>query len=421
MTPKMLFASATTTEREVSPAVTSLVEQVHAQLDGQAETTTVDLALVFLSAHFTGQARLIAAELQAGLRPGVLLGCTAEGVIGRQAELEGQAAIALVAAHLPGVQIIPFVLENTDWRATLLECAEFRRLVGAPDDTRLFLLLGDPFSTPMDDLLEAFNNAYPGLPVIGGMASGALRAQGNALILNDLANNVGVVGVALAGKLDVDVVVSQGCRPIWRPFTISAGHRNEIYLLEDRPLEQRTLEQRTLEQRTLEQRTPLDWIQDLIQELSEEDRLLLQNGLYVGRAINLSDDAIGRGDFLIRGIIGIDRESGAIAIGDTIQEGETIQFHLRDAFTAQEDLEMMLIPQSFRLPPDGALLFSCNGRGTRLYDHPDGDIIVIQKSLGGTPLAGFFCAGEIGPIGGKNFMHGQTASLVIFRSSQAEA
>jgi small ligand-binding sensory domain FIST len=401
MTPKMLFASATATEREVSPAVTSLVEQVRTQLDGQAETATVDLALVFLSAHFTGQARLIAAELQAGLRPGVLLGCTAEGVIGRQAELEGQPAITLVAAHLPGVQIFPFVLENTDWRATLLECAEFRRLVGAPDDTCLFLLLGDPFSTPMDDMLEAFNNAYPGLPVIGGMASGALRAQGNALILNDLTNNVGVVGVALAGELNVDVVVSQGCRPIWRPFTISAAHRNEIYLLENRP--------------------PLDWIQDLIQELTEEDRLLLQNGLYVGRAINNDDDDIGRGDFLIRGIIGIDRESGAIAIGDTVQEGETIQFHLRDAFTAQEDLEMMLIPQAFRLPPDGALLFSCNGRGTRLYDHPNGDINVIQKSLGGTPLAGFFCAGEIGPIGGKNFMHGQTASLVIFRSSRAEA
>jgi small ligand-binding sensory domain FIST len=406
MTPKMLFASATTTEREAGPAVASLVEQVQAQLvgptqlEGQAEISTVDLALVFLSAHFTGQARLIAAELQAGLRPGVLLGCTAEGVIGRQEELEGQAAITLVAAHLPGVRIVPFVFENTDWRATLLECVEFRRLVGAPDDTRLFVLLGDPFSTPMDDLLEAFNNAYPGLPVIGGMSSGALRAQGNALILNDLTNNVGVVGVALAGELDVDVVVSQGCRPIWRPFTISAAHWNEIYLLEERP--------------------PLVWIQELMQELDDEDRVLLQNGLYIGRAINLSDD-IGRGDFLIRGIIGIDRESGAIAIGDTVQEGETIQFHLRDAFTAQEDLEMMLIPQAFRLPPDGALLFSCNGRGTRLYDHPDGDISVIQKNLGGTPLAGFFCAGEIGPIGGKNFMHGQTASLVIFRSSQAEA
>jgi small ligand-binding sensory domain FIST len=407
MTPKMLFASATTTERESGSAVASLVEQVQAQLvgpaqlDGQAGMATVDLALVFLSAHFTGQARSIAAELQAELRPGVLLGCTAEGVIGRHEELEGQAAITLVAAYLPGVRIVPFVFENTDWRATLLECVEFRRLVGAPDDTRLFVLLGDPFSTPMDDLLEAFNNAYPGLPVIGGMASGALRAQGNALILNDLANNVGVVGVALAGELDVDVVVSQGCRPIWRPFTISAAHWNEIYLLEERP--------------------PLVWIQDLMQDLSEEDRLLLQNGLYVGRAINLSDDDIGRGDFLIRGIIGIDRESGAIAIGDTVQEGETIQFHLRDAFTAQEDIEMMLIPQAFRLPPEGALLFSCNGRGTRLYDHPDGDISVIQKSLGGTPLAGFFCAGEIGPIGGKNFMHGQTASLAIFRSSQAEA
>jgi small ligand-binding sensory domain FIST len=399
MSPKLLFASATTTEREVDSAIAHLVEQIQAQLVGPAEEAAIDLVLVFLTAHYTAQARLIAAELQAGLKPGTLLGCTAEGVIGRQEELEGQAAITLVAARLPGVQIVPFVFENTDWRATLLECVEFRRLVGAPDDTRLFVLLGDPFSTPMDDMLEAFNNAYPGLPVTGGMSSGALRAQGNILMLNDLITHVGAVGIALAGELDVDVVVSQGCRPIWRPFTITAARWNKIYQLEERP--------------------PLAWIQDLIPELSEDDRLLLQNGLYVGRAVNLADDDIGRGDFLIRGIIGIDRESGAIAISDTVQEGETLQFHLRDAYTAQEDLEMMLIPQAFRLPPDGALLFSCNGRGTRLYDHPDGDIRVIQKSLGGTPLAGFFCAGEIGPIGGKNFMHSQTASLVIFRSASA--
>jgi len=227
------------------------------------------------------------------------------------------------------------------------------------------------------------------------MASGALRPLGNTLFVNDRLTQQGAVGVALSGALEVNVVVSQGCRPIWRPFRITAAHRNVILGLEGRP--------------------PLAWLQELIPELPEEDRLLLQNGLFVGRAIKPQTETLGRGDFLIRGVMGVDQDSGAIAIGDSVIEGETIQFHLRDALTAQEDLEMMLIPQMFRDPPSGGLLFSCNGRGTRLYDHPDGDISVIQRSLENIHLAGFFCAGEIGPIGGANFLHGHTASLVLFR------
>ena len=149
----------------------------------------------------------------------------------------------------------------------------------------------------------------------------------------------------------------------------------------------------------MERRVPLAWVQDLIPELSEEERALLQNGLFVGRAVKSEQEVLGQGDFLIRGVTGIDQQTGAIAVADQIQEGEVIQFHVRDAFTATEDLEMMLIPQAFSKPPDGGLLFTCNGRGTRLYDHPNGDISVIRNNLGNIHLAGFFCAGEIGPIG----------------------
>jgi small ligand-binding sensory domain FIST len=267
--------------------------------------------------------------------------------------------------------------------------------VGAPDDTRLFLMLGDPFSTPTDDVLLAFNTAYNGIPIVGGMASGALRQYGNALILNDQITNMGAVGISLSGPFDIDVIVSQGCRPIWQPFTITSAHKNTIFSLDNKP--------------------PLDLIQDLIMELSEEERNLLQNGLFVGRAVRGTKDSLGRGDFLIRGVMGVDRENGAISIADSVMEGELIQFHLRDALTAQEDLEMMLVPQMFCEPPSGALLFTCNGRGTRLYDHADGDISIIRKNLGVNHLAGFFCAGEIGPIGRENYMHGHTACMAIFR------
>jgi len=397
VTQEMRFASGTTTEEAVERAVPDLLGQVQAQLGDQPGPGGIDLALVFISSPLTHAVPEIAQRLRDGLNPKALLGCTAEGVIGREREIEEDPAITLVAAQLPGVTLTPIHLQpgENDWHKLLLGQEEFQRLVNAPPEARLFILLGDPFSAPMDDVLVSFNACYPGVPVIGGMASGALRPLGNTLLLDDRLTQEGAVGLALSGALDVDVIVSQGCRPIWRPFNVGAAHRNVILNLEGRP--------------------PLAWLQDLIPELPEEDRLLLGNGLFVGRSIKPGQEALGRGDFLIRGVVGIDQRSGAIAIGDSVIEGETIQFHLRDALTAQEDLEMMLIPQMFRDPPRGGLLFSCNGRGTRLYDHPNGDIAVIQRSLENIHLAGFFCAGEIGPVGGANFLHGHTASLVLFR------
>lgn len=393
----MLFASASAVGTDEDELVQSLLAQVQAALGPQARP---DLVIAFIAAQLTPVAARLASSLHAALEPVALLACTSEGVIDREQEIEGQPAVALTAALLPGVSVTSFHLQvsGSDRHRLLLNPESFRQLVNAPADTRVFLLLGDPFSTPMDDILQAFNSAYPGIPVVGGMASGALRPLGNVLALNDGHSHEGAVGVALGGELDIDVVVSQGCRPIWQPFRVEAAHRNVILDLQGRP--------------------PLAWIQDLIPGLSEEDRALLQNGLFVGRAVRHGQEGFGRGDFLIRGVIGVDHASGAIAIGDSVMEGETIQFHLRDAFTAQEDLEMMLIPQMFRPQPAGGLLFSCNGRGTRLYGHPNGDISIIQRSLENVHLAGFFCAGEIGPIGGENFLHGHTASLVLFRPLQ---
>jgi small ligand-binding sensory domain FIST len=400
MSEEMLFFSASSTQGDPAAAAAELEMQMRAHfLDCFEESSArLDLMIVFLSSHFVPQARQVMDDLRNELSPRLLIGCSAEGVIGREQEIEEQPAITLVAGQLPGIVMTPFLLHapDKDWHKLLLDQEEFQERVGAGLQVRLFILFGDPFSTPMDDILQAFNTHYPGIPVVGGMASAALRPQGNALILNDQVVREGVVGVCLSGALDVDVIVSQGCRPIWRPFRVSTAHRNVIFNLEGRP--------------------PLTWIQELIPGLPEADRALLQNGLFVGRAFKSGQEMLGRGDFLIRGVIGMDQQSGAIAIGESIMEGEMIQFHLRDAVTAQEDLEMMLIPQLFRQPPRGALLFSCNGRGTRLYDHPDGDISIINKSIdGGTELAGCFCAGEIGPIGGLNFLHGHTASLVLFR------
>lgn len=390
MNDSMQFISATTTERGLDSAIDSLTRQVRSRYT----PASIDLVFVFLSAHFSPIAPLVTDRLQSILEPRVLIGCTCEGVIGKEHELENQPAITLIAAHLSSSELYPFALDRDDWE-TLADPDRFCELVAAPPDTRLFLMIGDPYSMPTDQVLDSFNTCYAGIPMVGGMASGAAYSGGNTLILNNRAFNAGAVGVALAGKLDFDVIVSQGCRPFGRTFTVTQVEGNVITQLDGEP--------------------PVPLIEDLIEQLSDEDRHLLKNGLFVGRAVRSDKSILGRGDFLIRTFMGADRESGAIAVGDFIHTGEVIQFHLRDQITATEDLELLLFPQTLYTPPSGGLLFSCNGRGTRLYDHPNGDISTIQGMLGGVDIAGFFCAGELGPIGGKNFLHGHTASLVLFR------
>ena len=389
----MNFISAASTEVDFEDALKDLVQQT---LTGAGEAA-LDLVVVFISAHFMHAVREIVKDLQAAFQPGLLVGCTAEGVISRDREIENEPGIALIAARLPGSELHAFILqpESLDWARLLLDEQKFLQAVSAPENTSMFMLLGDPFSTPMEDLLEAFNHFYPGIPAVGGMASAGLRPNGNLLFVNDQVLNEGAVGVAFAGAMSVDIIVSQGCRPIWRPFKVVSAYRNQIVNLEDR--------------------APLAWLQDLIPALSEEDRVLLQSGMYIGLAVKPEQEALGRGDFLIRGVIGIDQESGAITIGDSVMDGDVIQFHLRDAVTAQEDLEMQLVPQMFREKALGGMLFDCNGRGMRLYDRPNRDIYVIQQNIQNAPLAGFFCAGEIGPIAGVNYMHGHTAALVLFR------
>ncbi len=386
----MQFASAFATERSVDSAIQALTWEIRAQ----ANLSSLDLALVFLSSHFGPVTALVTDRLRDALNPRVLIGCTCEGVIGKDRELENQPAIAMVAARLPRVEFVPFALTRDDWDA-LDNPEQFYGLVGMPKNTRLFIFIGDPFSMPIDRVLDAFNTHCAGIPMIGGMASGASHPGGNALILNDRAFTSGAVGLALSGDIEIDVIVSQGCRPFGQTYTVTEAQGNVISKLEGEP--------------------PLLLLEHLIEQLSEQDYALLQNGLFVGRAIGPDDDSARRGDFLIRTLMGTDRATGAIVVGDYIHAGETIQFHLRDQNTAKEDLEMLLMPQALDAPASGGLLFSCNGRGTRLYDHPNGDISTIQNLLGGVSIAGFFCAGELGPIGGKNFLHGHTASLALFR------
>jgi small ligand-binding sensory domain FIST len=392
------FASAISTQSDPEEAAREVVQRVRVDLD----EPEVGLALVFLSAHYARQAHDVAEKIRRDLSPQRLLGCTGIGVIGGGHEIESEPAVTLLAGHLPDVVATPFHLDADSVEEVIEDETDFRKAVGGEENPAAVILLADPISLPVDRVLDAFNRYLPGVPVVGGMASVASPMGGNTLLLDAESPPGGAVGVALSGNLTVDVIVSQGCRPIGHTCRVTRSDRNVIYELDGKPA--------------------VKTLRRLIDSLSDKDRALLRLGVLVGTAIDPSKEQHGRGDFLVRNVVGFNADLGAIVAADLVEEDSVVQFHVRDADTASEDLEMMLLPQSLLATPAGGLVFSCNGRGTTLYGEPDGDIRAIQESLGGDlPCAGFFCAGELGPIGGVNFIHGHTASLALFRPKVSRA
>jgi small ligand-binding sensory domain FIST len=371
-----------------------LSERLRDELDPES----ADLCAVFATPHFEDELGRIAAEIHEALSPRAFIGVSGEGVICGETEYESQPALALFAAHLPDVRLASFHLskEDLDRTSTPAELAE--NIAVAPDQSPHFIVLGDPFTFPILDFLGRLGAAYPGRPAIGGMASAAEQPGQNVLIFEGHTQRSGLVGVALWGNVRLDTVVSQGCRPIGRHMVITKAERNIIHQLGGRP--------------------PLKVISQMLEELQagapRDMELLRERGLLVGRVINEHQGRFARGDFLIRNPMGFDPDSGAMAVNDFVRTGQTIQFHVRDGRTATEDLEALLTPAG-KEPAAGALLFSCNGRGSRLFTGRHHDARAVFDHCGGPPIAGFFCAGEIGPVGERNFLHGHTASIGLLR------
>lgn len=386
----MRFAAAVSTQEGVAGG-RELIERVGPELDGRA-----DLAILFLTGHLHDAAGALAEVIREALQPAALIGCTCEGVIGADQEVERVPGISLLAGQLPGVTLRPFHIGMEECSALLADDERLQQRIGTGEAHRAQIVLGDPFTTPTDELLQGLDRVFPGQPTLGGMASGAGRAGGNVLLLNNQLYAEGAVGVGLGGDVRVDAVVSQGCRPAGRPLVITRTEENFILELGRRPA--------------------LQAAEEMLSELPESERALLQNGLFVGVVIDEYKETFARGDFLVRSLMGADPESGALAVGDVVRPGQSIQFHVRDAATADEDLRLLLQPQrDAGPPPAGGLIFSCNGRGRRMFDQPHHDVRTALDILPRTPLAGFFAAGELGPIGGKCFMHGYTASIALFR------
>lgn len=387
----MRFHSCISDEENTDDAIEAIVDSARDATDDH-----VDVLFVFFTPHHREEADRIVESLWLELDPQCAIGCSAEGVIGDAIEIERSPGIAVLVGSLPGVRMHPFHIAGpTAWREVTEDRDAFGDRMGIGKETAAVIALGDPFSTPLDPFLAALEANAPRVPLIGGMSSGGRQAGENRLARNDEIFDAGMVGVTLSGPLAVQTVVSQGCRPIGEPLIVTRGHDNVIEQLGGKPA--------------------LAVMQEVISALIPAEQQLLENGLMIGRAISEYREQFGRGDFLVRNVIAVDEDKGFIALAGAIRTGQTVQFHVRDAVTASEDLQLLLEPQKALQPAAGGLLVSCNGRGSHLFGRPGHDISVARRTMPNTPVAGFFAAGEFGPVGDRNFIHGHTASLAMFR------
>lgn len=384
----MPFASALSRHPETAVAVGEAVGTVMERLG-----VAPDLAVLFLTAEHVPQAEAAAATIQTLLDPAVFVGATAVAVLAAAEGVEDEPGLSLWAARWSntgdGMAIPVHVAAQpvggaqqgwtfTGWPADLAA------------DAGALVLIADPYTFPVDDFLAGVRRDHPHLAVIGGLASAARGPGGNRLVIGGRVARHGAVGVLLPPDVSPITVVSQGCRPIGQPFTVTKASGNVLHELAGRPA--------------------LERVAEVLGALSEQERAMAGRGLHCGIVVDESKLDFERGDFLIRGVLGADRAAKSIAVGAEVPVGATVQFQIRDAETAGEDLRVLLTGHE----ADSALVFTCNGRGTFMFGDADHDAAIVHDHLAGA-VAGMFCAGEIGPIGGRNALHGFTASIALFR------
>ncbi len=352
-----------------------------------------DLVFLFASYHHAERYPEIVGAVHERLRPGLLAGCSGQAVITTGREIEGGPGLTLLSLSLPGATLTLKRVTQGDLDGAGAALTE--RLL-PPAGVNAWAVLADPFTIDSEALVTALAAAYPGTPILGGMAS-AFPGGRSAYLFEgaDLAAG-GALLLAVGGAWTIHPVVSQGAAPIGQSWTVTEAERNFIAGIGGRPA--------------------LEVLMETLRALPAEEQQRAGRNLLAGLAMDEYRDELGRGDFLIRNLIGVDRERGAIAINDEVRVGQTLQFQLRDAAAAGEELDALLAEARDAIGGEaaGGLLCACNGRGQGMFGEPDHDAAAIAAGLGPLPIAGLFCNGEIGPVGGTPFVHGFTASLALF-------
>jgi small ligand-binding sensory domain FIST len=378
------FGSGLAVGEDVRGLVTRAAEAAAEQLDG----ASADLVAVFGSPEVMADAGGVLDEIGRRLTPGRLIGASTEAVVGGGREIEGVPAVAVWAARLPGAALTPFTAsvgvggapEDLGWPAD--------------HDGSPTVLLADPFTFDTDALLSGLSERVPAPVVVGGLASGGARPGEHTLLLDDRVVPEGAVAMGIGGA-GLLPLVSQGCAPIGPEMVVTGADDGRVEALASKAATAK--------------------LEEIIAELGERERRLAANGLLAGLVIDENQPDYERGDFLVRGIHGVDPGTGAIVVGERVRVGQTLRFHVRDAASADDDLRQALAGIRGMVPEvGGALVFTCNGRGVGMFGTPDHDAAVIHGDLGGPALAGMFANGEIGPVGGRNFLHGFTATMALF-------
>jgi small ligand-binding sensory domain FIST len=345
--------------------------------------TQPDLLVLFASADYQEDYSALLRDAKQGTGATCVVGCSASAVIANAREVEDAPGVAALGLELPPAANVEVIAISPSG------VTNQRRFVHTPTG---FLVLVDPFTADAAALVARLERDYPGVPIMGGLATGDPRV-GETFIFNDTeVMSEGALVVALSGPVTLRPVVSQGCEPIGQTWTITNAEHNVIHSIGGRPA--------------------YTVLVETVQALDTERRERVNNNLLVGLAMDEYRDEFKRGDFLIRNLIGVDRASGAIAIAAEVDVGQTIQFQIRDARAADDELRTMLGSVKDQSSA-AALLFACNGRGVGLFGGPDHDARTVDQLLGPLPLAGLFCNGEIGPVGSHTFVHGFTASLAL--------
>ncbi len=382
----MRAAAALSRTAEAGVAAAEAADAAGARLDLKAPGAPCDLAVVFVSAGHLDDLEDVAAAVEARLEPGVLIGAVAQGVIGPGEEVESGPGVSVWTAALDAGWVQPF----RAW--TMRPSSGGLAVAGWPDTMPgdVTLVLADPYSFPVAEVAERIGEQRPGQPILGGqLSAGDGRSR---FLLDGRVHDDGAVGVVLR-DVEVDPVISQGCRPIGEPFTVTQAVRDRVLELGGEPATGR--------------------LERVLADLEDSDREMVgRGGLHLGVVVDDQQDRYETGDFLVRAVLGVEPESGAVTIGDVVPVGATIQFQVRDAASADADLAARLGGVG---PASGALLFSCTGRGAGLFGGPDHDVRALEAELGAEEaVAGAFCAGEVGPVGRRSYLHGFTAAVAVF-------
>jgi small ligand-binding sensory domain FIST len=393
----MKWASALSRSAQLDVALADVAEQAGRALD-QIEP---DLVFLFLSANFAPDAERVAERLAPWLGSALLVGCSAHGVAGGGRELESEPGIALLAGVLPDVEIEARHVTQ-DWlRMPVADAAGWRALLGVELDDPAFVVIADPHSVRAEMLVRGLDVAHPGATKVGGIASGGQQPGSHALLLGGDVHRAGAIVLALGGNVRLDAIVAQGCKPVGEPHFVTSCHEHLL--------------------RELDGASPRDALTRLYESLSPSDRELFGQAVFVGLALPGEHRELHAGDFLVRNLLGLDPDTGALWLGAELEQNSILQFHLRDAATSAADLDRQLRRYSARgAGAAGALMFSCVGRGAGLYGRPDHDTLAFQQHLGDVPLGGFFGNGEIGPVAlgsraPSTYVHGYTSAFGVFR------